>query len=133
MTKTFAALANAAMRGDIVYHPNAVAPDGSLGVYRFEFQPGDSYSFERIAYANEVLSASMPFLENNLAYHPLSHALPRYQSEKALYDASRVNVLLEDDIFPDVDFISAQPGGGVRLPAGDELGRTPQPPGLGDL
>ena len=76
------ALANSAMRGDIVYHPNAVAPDGSLGVYRFEFQPGDSYSFERIAYANEVLAASMPFLENNLAYHPLSHALPRYQERE---------------------------------------------------
>ena len=105
-------LANAAMRGDIVYHPNAVAADGSLGVYRFEFQPTVAWPFERIAYANEVLAASMPFLENNLAYHPLSRALPRYRNEKALYDASRVNVLLEEDIFPDVDFISLNPGEG---------------------
>ena len=106
------ALANSAMRGDIVYHPNAIAPDGSLGVYRFEFQPTDAWSFERISYANEVLAASMPFLENNLAYHPLSQAMPRYQREKALYDASRVNVLLEEDILPDVDFISLNPGEG---------------------
>ncbi|WP_419916315.1 hypothetical protein [Candidatus Poriferisodalis sp.] len=78
-------LSNAAMRGDIVYHPNAVAPDGSLGVYRFEVQPSDTYSFERVAYANEVLAASMPFLENNLAYHPAvagAGALP--QAEGAL-------------------------------------------------
>ena len=101
-----------AMRGHIVYHPNAIAPDGSLGVYRFEFQPSSTYPFEWIARANEVLASSMPFLENNLAYHPLSQALPRYKSEKALYDASRVNVLLEDDILRDVDYISLNPGDG---------------------
>ena len=33
-------LMDSAMRGDVVYHPNVIAPDGSLGVYRFEFQPG---------------------------------------------------------------------------------------------
>ena len=48
-----------AMRGEIVYHPNVVAPDGSLGVYRFEFEPQDAYSFEVVAYAYEVLAASM--------------------------------------------------------------------------
>ena len=102
--------ANSAMRGELVYHPNVVASDGSLGVYRFQFQATDAYSFERIAHANEALAASMPFLENNLAYHPLSQA--RYESEKALYGASRVNVLLERDILPDVDFISLNQGEG---------------------
>ena len=110
--QTFWEVANKGMGGDIVYLPNAVAPDGSLGVYRFTFQSYDNYSFDEIANANEALAASMPFLENNLAYHPLSWALPRYQSEKALYDASRVNVLLEEDIFPDVDFISLNQGEG---------------------
>ena len=33
----------------IVYHPNVVAPDGSLGVYRFEFQPQGNYSFDAVA------------------------------------------------------------------------------------
>ena len=31
------------MKGEIIYHPNVVAPDGSLGVYRFEFEPNDAY------------------------------------------------------------------------------------------
>ncbi len=106
-------LAKSAMRGVIVYHPNAVAPDGSLGVYRFEFQPKDAYSFERVAYANEALAASMPLLDNNLAYYPVyESALPLYYREKALYDASRVNVLLEEDILPDVDFIPLNEGEG---------------------
>ena len=95
------------MRGEIVYHPNVVAPDGSLGVYRFEFEPQDAYSFEAVAYGYEVLAASMPLLDDNFAYYPMpARALPLYHEERALFDDSRVNVLLEEDIFPDVDFIS---------------------------
>ncbi len=96
-----------AMKGEIVYHPNVVAPDGSLGVYRFEFEPQDAYAFEAVAYAYEVLAASMPLLDDNFAYYPMpARALPLYHEERALFDDSRVNVLLEEDIFPDVDFIS---------------------------
>ena len=95
-----------AMKGEIVYHPNVVAPDGSLGVYRFEFEPLDAYSFEAVAYSYEVLAAGMPLLDNNLAYYPMpARALPLYHEERALYDDSRVNVLLEEDVLPDVDFI----------------------------
>ena len=96
-----------AMKGEIVYHPNVVAPDGSLGVYRFEFEPQDAYSFDAVAYAYEVLAASMPLLDDNLAYYPMpARALPLYMEERALYDGSRVNVLLEEDVFPDVDYIA---------------------------
>ena len=94
------------MRGEIVYHPNVVAPDGSLGVYRYEFEPNDAYSFEAVAYSYELLAASMPLLDDNLAYYPMpARALPLYNREKALYDKSRINVLFEADILPDVDFI----------------------------
>ena len=95
------------MKGEIIYHPNVVAPDGSLGVYRFEFEPQDAYSFEAVAYAYEVLAASMPLLERNFAYYPMpARALPLYHEQRALYDESRVDVLLEEDIFPDVDYIA---------------------------
>ena len=95
------------MRGEIVYHPNVVARDGSLGVYGFEFLPHDSHDFATIAHAHEILAASMPVLEDNLMYYPIpGPALQRYHEERALYDESRIRVLLEEDIFPDVDFIS---------------------------
>ncbi len=104
------------MRGEIVYHPNIVAPDGSLGVYRFEFEPRDAYPFETVQYAYEVLAASMPLLENNLAYYPMpAAALPLYHRERASYDNSRVNVLFEEDIFPDVAFLSLNKGTGYGL------------------
>ena len=112
------------MKGAIIYHPNVVAPDGSLGVYWFEFAPWDAYPFEDIYFAYEALTASMPLLANNLAYYPMpENALPLYHREKAKYDASRVNVVLEEDIFPDVDFISLNQGTGfglLRVMAPDE-------------
>ena len=102
-----------AMFGVIVYHPNVVAPDGSLGVYLFEFGTWDSYSFGAVQYAYEVLAASMPLLENNLAYYPMpALALPLYNTEKTQYDASRVKILLEEDVFPDLPFLSLNQGTG---------------------
>ena len=117
-----------AMKGEIVYHPNVVAPDGSLGVYRFEFEPQDNYSFEAVAYANEVLTASMPLLEGNFAYYPMpARALPLYHEERALYDASRIRVLLEEDIFPDVDFIPLNEAEGYGFLRVMSLGERPDP------
>lgn len=83
------------MRGDIVFTPTAVAPDGSKGTYRFAFQPNDAYPFKEIALAYELLAANMPMLKNNLLYYPFPQsALPLYQKEKVLYEAYRVPVLL---------------------------------------
>lgn len=83
------------MRGDIVYNPEGIAPDGSLGTYRFAFQPNDAYSFEEIAVAFEMLSSGMPFLTNNLLYEPYpAAALPLYEKEQATYDAYRIPILL---------------------------------------
>ena len=112
------------MKGDIIYHPNVVAPDGSLGVYRLQFESWESRPFEDVYSAYEMLTANMPLLENNLAYYPMpEHALPLYHREKAKYDASRINVVLDEDIFPDTDFISLNQGTGfglLRVMAPDE-------------
>ena len=116
------------MAGELIYHPNVVAPDGSLGVYRYDFRPWDDHAFDAVAFSFEALAASMPFLENNLAYYPVyESALPRYHREKALYDASRVNVVLENDIFPDVDFIPLNAGEGYGYLREMSLDERPNP------
>ena len=93
-------------QGQIVFHPNVVAPNGALGVYRFEFNFWNPHRFGDVSLAYELLAASMPLLENNLAYHPETELLVAlYRNEQALYDASRVNVLLAEDIRPDVPFL----------------------------
>ena len=96
--------------GEIAYHPSAVAPDGSLGVYRYQLKSRDQ-SFEAIAYAYTLLAASMPLLDDNLAHYPMWADTRRiYNTERALYDGSRVNVLLPEDVFWELDFIYLNTG-----------------------
>ncbi len=83
------------MRGDVAYYPKSKGPDGTLGLYRFAFQPNDSYSFAEISVAYEAIVNQMPFLASKLAYYPIQNGLAAYEQEKALYSASRVPVVLE--------------------------------------
>lgn len=103
------------MRGEIVYHPLLSGPGGKPGLYRFQAQPNDSYPFAQIEMAHELIARNMPFLENNLAYIPLSGAVSRYRQEKALYEASRVPVLLEEEIYADISFLPLNPAEGYGL------------------
>jgi hypothetical protein len=86
------------MRGDVTYYPKAIGPDGTPGLYRFAFQPNDSYSFAEISVAFEAIANQMPFLASKLAYYPIQAGLPYYEQEKQLYAASRVPVVLEGQL-----------------------------------
>jgi hypothetical protein len=86
------------MRGDVTYYPKAMGPDGTRGLYRFAFQPNDSYSFAEISVVYEALANQFPFLVSKLAYFPMQAALPVYEEEKQLYAASRVPVVLEAEL-----------------------------------
>ena len=116
------------MGGEIIYHPNVVAPDGSLGVYRYQFQPMDVYTFGYVSRSYEVLAASMPLLDDNLAYYPMPRrALPLYHRERALYDDSRINVVLREDILPDVPFLPLNVGEGYGFLRLMSLEERPDP------
>ena len=112
------------MRGEIVYHPYVPAPNGRLGVYRFEFEPNDSYSFERVQMAYELLARNMDFLQNNFSYYPMPvAALPRYEREKTLYDESRIHILLQENVLGDIGYIplnTAKSFGLLRMMQRDE-------------
>ncbi len=114
--------------GEIAFHPNVAAPDGSTGVYSFRVRPWDPYRFNGIALAYELLAASMPVLDDNFAYYPMSgNALGLYQEEKTRYDASRIDVIFEEDVLPDVDFIPLNPGEGYGFLQLMELEDRPSP------
>ncbi len=116
------------MRGEIVYHPHVIGPNGTFGVYRFEFEPNDSYPFADVQKANELIAKNMPVLQNSLAYYPMPNAaLPRYQREKALYDASRVAIILDEDIFADVGYVPLNLAEGYGLLRVMDLNERPNP------
>ncbi len=86
--------------GEITYFPNVVGPGGEVGTFRYQYQPHNSWSFNWVARGHELIAASMPFLRNNLVYHPAAGpGLERYEAQKAKYDASRVPVYLDEDLF----------------------------------
>ena len=112
--------------GDMAYHPDLVARDGSRGVYSYSLQGGEfTFSFESRAYA--LLAASLPLLDRNLALYIPGFWRSRYGSELSLIEASRINPLYDADIVPPSGFLALNPGLGygrlqVRAP-----GERPHP------
>ena len=110
--------------GTIIYYPNVPAVDGSLGVYAYRFDRWGIGGFASVERYYEIIAASMPFLRNNLYYHPFTESqIQVYKGDKTTYDNSRVNVLLNEDLNLDVSYIpfnQAEGYGRLRLMEDDE-------------
>lgn len=114
------------MRGEIVYHPTVLSANGTPGVYRFEFEPNDSYIFEKVQTMHELIAANMPFLKNNFSYYPMPNAaLPLYFQEQTKYDDSRIPILFEADIFADIDYLALNLAEGYGLLRVLDINETP--------
>ena len=98
------------IRGEILYEPGLVAPDGSRGVYRYLMYGYDPFSIADLAYS--LLAASMPLLQDNLSYHIRNPFLQRLQQDLPLYDASRIDLLFDKDIATKDGFVGLNDGVG---------------------
>jgi len=92
--------------GEIVFNPNEILPNGAIGSYSFNFSFGEAKNFEATQRTFELLMANMPFLQNNLQHFigdgGESTYINQYQDD---YAGSRINVVLESEVFSDIDFI----------------------------
>ena len=115
--------------GTITYDPELTAPEGSSGVYRLELSASSSYyySFGFAARSYTYLAASLPLLDDNLAFHIPNSALQYVQSELPLYEESRIPFLFDEDIYPETDFLALNPGDGYGLLRVMELDERPNP------
>ena len=86
------------MKGVLVYRPRLKAPSGNPGLFTFEFEPFDSYSFELVLIAQGMLIDRMPGLKGNIGYYPRGQALAKYEEEKEIYEGSEVTVYLDEDL-----------------------------------
>lgn len=92
--------------GEIVYNPNEILPNGAIGSYSFNFSFGDAKSFGDTQRTFELLVANMPFLQNNMQHFIGSGGEALYQSQYAEdFEGSRINVVLESEVFADIDYI----------------------------
>ena len=102
--------------GDIFHHSTLIATDDSPGGYRFLLKFSSPISV--VARSYTVLAASIPLLKDNLAFHMAKHELPYLQPELPLYRASRINLVFDEDVWGDTDFLALNPGEGYgRLQA----------------
>ncbi len=92
--------------GEVVFNPNEILPNGAIGSYSFNYSFGNSYTFEHTRRTFELLAANMPYLNNNLQHFIGAQGENQYLNVyKDDYEGSRLNVVLESEVFADVDFI----------------------------
>ncbi len=91
-------------KGQIMYHPTVMSNNGTEGVFAFNYSNGYGQDFEIVQRTHELLASNMPFLKNNLSYFVTDLSEEQYEEEMELFDSSRVPVLLETEVYEDVDY-----------------------------
>lgn len=115
------------MRGVLVFRPLLTAPNGDAGLYTFEFEPRDSYPFEMIRLAHDLLAEHAPIVAGRIAYYPLPAAVARYEQEREQYEAADLAVFREEDLFGDIAYLplnTAEGFGYLRLMSPEERPRV---------
>ena len=101
--------------GMIIYDPELLKPDGSPGVYLLHLtslSSRDYYSFSHLERPYALLAASVPLLDDNLAFYVPNSKLSYIQSDLPLYRESRIGLFFEEDVFSETDFLALNPGEG---------------------
>ncbi len=89
--------------GLITYHRDIRSDNGGLGVYTFWIY--GIKPFSHVDLIHTLLAASMPVLEQDLAYNLSNYEILAIQDDLPLYEASRINVMFDRDLAPESDFI----------------------------
>lgn len=92
--------------GEIVFNPTDISPNGVIGSYSFNFSFGDAKDFEATQRTYELLVANMPFLQNNMNHFiGQSDENDHLNNHAADFVGSRVEVVLESDVFAEINYI----------------------------
>lgn len=112
--------------GEIVFNPNDILPNGVIGSYSFNFSFGDAKDFEATQRTYELLVANMPFLQNNMN-HFIGQADEGLHTSTYASDfvGSRIDVVLESDVFAEIDYIPFHEAEGYGFFKHMDLEETP--------
>ena len=111
--------------GEVDYYPQLVGPDGSSGVYVYRVREYLYFSHQDLFY--RLLAASMPLLENDLAYYISNYTLQYFQGDLPHYAASGISLLFAQNIAPESGFIPLNEAEGYGLLRVMELEDRPNP------
>jgi len=112
------------LAGSIVAHDNYLDREGRQGIYTLEFWPTDPVAFRFVEKAYSLITAGMPFLDGNMAYHPASETQRAVlQSETSEYAQTNIRTIFAEELFGNVTYSALNPGesyGRLRLFTGTE-------------
>ena len=91
-------------KGQLIYHPTVLSPNGTLGSYSFNFSNNEAQEFNIVQRTQELIAANMPYLTNNLSYFITQNNEQDYQNNISLYQNSRVPVLFESDVYAGITY-----------------------------
>ena len=93
----------------ILYNPELLAPDGSLGLFYFTTDPHNLQPglLER---AYTVLAASLPVVDGNLAYWLRHSDLPDIQDDLERFRQARIGFVFDSDVHPDDGYLTLNAG-----------------------
>ena len=102
---------------ELDYDPNLVAGDGSRGVYYFYFSLVQDERFaDLVPWFYTVLAASMPLLDDNLAFYVPEALRPQVEAYLPAWGASRMRLLFDEDrVSGEADFVALNPAVGFGL------------------
>lgn len=102
-------------KGQVIYHPTTISDNGSVGTYAFNYSNGKGQDFEVVQKTIELLAANMPVLKNNLSHYITTNNEDEYDRDFVKYQNSRVSILLESEVFEDIDYWGLNPAEGYGL------------------
>ncbi len=105
--------ASQAIKGNLHYYPSLEAADGSLGVYAAWYV--STHPFTEVDRFFTLVAASMPLLEQDLAYRFRNYQLLTIQDDIPLYEDSRIPLLFDEDFATERDFIPLNEAEGFGL------------------
>lgn len=114
-------------RGQIIYHPTSISNNGTLGTFAFNFSGAEPEDFVVVQKAHELLARNMRFIQNNLSYFVTQNNQDKYQEDITLYQSSRIPILLEADIYANVNYWGLHPAEGYGFFRQVESGEVPGP------
>ena len=101
------------LNGLIVYDPETPVSDDS-GVYRYRVEDRN-IPFGLAERIHTVLAASMPLLADDLALWIQNHKLASIQADLPRYRASRMNLVFDEEVYGEANFITLNRGEGYGL------------------
>ncbi len=99
------------LAGSVLAHDSYEGADGRTGLYTMEFWPTDPVTFHFVETAYEMLSACLPFIDGQLAYHPAGETQRTvFAEEREAFDRSMIRTISTEELFGSKTYEALNPG-----------------------